>query len=141
MEFLGIGPLEFFFILIIVLLVFSPKDIGRGARTIGRSLNRLYRSENYKVIQRASEELRDLPNRLAREAHLEELDKLKQETEHEIRAASNELRDTQAAAIRNPPADKPFQAWVEETPSNQIAPPVAPPAADSDSAPPSDVSG
>jgi Sec-independent protein translocase protein TatA len=122
MDFLGIGPLEFFFILIVILLVFSPKDIGRGARTLGRGLSRLYRSENYKVIQRASEELRNLPNRLAREAHLEELDKLKQEAARELHATEKELKAAQNAARPRPP-EKPFQAWVEEMPPNQIAPP------------------
>ena len=110
MEFLGVGPLELLFILIIILLVFGPKDIERGARTLGRGLNRLYRSENYKMIQKASEELRHLPERLAREANLEELEALKKMTEQELRNLKN-------AADPGLP-EKPFQAWVEELPQD-----------------------
>ncbi|MBM2850772.1 MAG: Twin-arginine translocase TatA/TatE family subunit, partial [Anaerolineales bacterium] len=54
MEFLGIGPLELMFIVLLILLVFGPKDIARMARSIGQFLNRLYRSENYKIIQKTS---------------------------------------------------------------------------------------
>jgi len=41
---------------------------------IGSFLNRLYRSENWKLINEASRNLRNLPSRLAREAALDELD-------------------------------------------------------------------
>ena len=71
MEILGIGPLELIFILIIILLVVGPKDLQRTARAIGRFINRLNKSEDFKVIQRASQELRNLPQRLAQEAQLD----------------------------------------------------------------------
>jgi len=118
MEFLGIGPLELMFIVLLILLVFGPKDIARMARSIGQFLNRLYRSENYKIIQKTSDELRNLPNRLAREAQLEELQK--------------ELKDVGAIGNLNPPAPppspgKPFQAWTQELPPAS-PPPTEPPA-------------
>jgi len=118
MEFLGIGPLELMFILLLILLVFGPKDIARMARSIGQFLNRLYRSENYKIIQKTSDELRNLPNRLAREAQLEELQK--------------EMKDVGAIGNLNPPAPppspgKPFQAWTQELPPAS-PPPTDPPA-------------
>ena len=118
MEFLGIGPLELMFILLLILLVFGPKDIARMARSIGQFLNRLYRSENYKIIQKTSDELRNLPNRLAREAQLEELQK--------------EMKDVGAIGNLNPPAPppspgKPFQAWTQELPTAS-PPPTEPPA-------------
>ncbi len=118
MEFLGIGPLELMFILLLVLLVFGPKDIAGMARSIGQFLNRLYRSENYKIIQKTSDELRNLPNRLAREAQLEELQK--------------EMKDVGAIGNLNPPAPppspaKPFQAWTQELPPASPSP-TEPPA-------------
>jgi Sec-independent protein translocase protein TatA len=118
MEFLGIGPLELMFIVLLILLVFGPKDIARMARSIGQFLNRLYRSENYKIIQKTSDELRNLPNRLAREAQLEELQK--------------EMKDVGAIGNLNPPAPppspgKPFQAWTQELPPAS-PPPTDPPA-------------
>jgi sec-independent protein translocase protein TatB len=121
MEFLGIGPLEIVFILVIILLVVGPKDLERTARTLGRGLNKLYRSENYRMIQRASQELRHLPQRLAREAQLKELDELKT------------LKDEVSLGR----IDDPFKAWKEELPPKD-APPAAPGAPDTSPAPPLD---
>ena len=118
MEFLGIGPLELMFILLLILLVFGPKDIARTARSIGHFLNRLYRSENYKIIQKTSEELRNLPNRLAREAHLEELQKEMKDVGN-IGTIGN--LDPPSAPS---PSGKPFQAWTQELP------PASPPSID-----------
>ena len=44
MDFFGIGWLELFFILIIILMVAGPKDIEKGAKGLGRMLNRMNRS-------------------------------------------------------------------------------------------------
>jgi sec-independent protein translocase protein TatB len=79
MEVLGIGPLEALFVLILALLVVGPRELGRAARSFGRFLNRLYRSEGWAAITQASRNLRTLPNRLAREAALEELDEARSE--------------------------------------------------------------
>jgi Sec-independent protein translocase protein TatA len=79
MEFLGIGPLELLLIVILALIVFSPKDIAGGGKAVGRWINRLYRSDTYRSMKQVSQELQDLPNRLAREAHLEELKDLQKE--------------------------------------------------------------
>jgi Sec-independent protein translocase protein TatA len=82
MDFLGIGPLELVFVLVIALIVLGPRDIARFARSAGRALNRLYRSEIWGTVNKASREFRNLPNRLAREAALEDLDEsLRQATD------------------------------------------------------------
>src|SRR4030042_6562487 len=73
MEILGLGPLEFFFVLLIALIIIGPRDMAKTARTLGRSLNRLYKSDSWRMILRASRNLRTLPNRLAREAEMAEL--------------------------------------------------------------------
>ena len=73
MEFLGIGPLELFFIILIALIVLGPKDMVKAGRTIGRFLRTLVTSPTWKTIQQTSRDLRYLPNRLMREAGLEEL--------------------------------------------------------------------
>jgi Sec-independent protein translocase protein TatA len=96
MEFLGIGPLELLLIVVLALIVFSPKDIAGGGKAVGRWLNRLYRSETYRSMKQVSQELQDLPNRLAQEAHLDELKDL----EKEVKAAGNSLR---LDAPSNPP--------------------------------------
>ena len=87
MNFLGIGPLELIFILLIAIIVVGPRDLSKTARTLGQYLNRLYRSEAWRTLTDASRTLRTLPNRLAREAALEELDEVgrsMEQTRHKI---------------------------------------------------------
>lgn len=72
MEILGIGPLEFLFILLIIFLVMGPEDMQKTARTLGRWLRRLMASETWRSLTHTRQTLRTLPNRLAREAGLEE---------------------------------------------------------------------
>jgi Sec-independent protein translocase protein TatA len=107
MDFLGVGPLELIFVLIIALLIIGPKDIGKTARTIGKFLNRLYKSDEWRALTEASRTIRTLPNRLAREAELEELNDIKDS----FKGASKELKDTRdellketRAAIPDPPS-------------------------------------
>jgi sec-independent protein translocase protein TatB len=71
MEIFGIGASELLFILIIALIVLGPKDMQKAGRTIGRWLNQLVRSDSWKVFQRTSAELRNLPRNLMREANME----------------------------------------------------------------------
>jgi sec-independent protein translocase protein TatB len=113
MDFLGVGPLELVFILVIALIVLGPHDIARFARRAGRWLNRLYTSEVWGTLNRASREFRDLPNRLAREAALDDLDEtLRQSTDPDANAGEEE--ETANAAL---------EAWVPspKTPSHTEA--------------------
>jgi sec-independent protein translocase protein TatB len=71
MEILGIGASELIFILLIAIIVLGPKDMQKAGRTIGRWLNQLIRSDGWKVFQRTSAELRNLPRNLMREANME----------------------------------------------------------------------
>jgi len=73
MDFLGIGPLEVLFILLIALIVFGPKDIVKAGQSTGRFLRKLITSQGWQTVQQTSRELRNLPNRLVREAGLEEI--------------------------------------------------------------------
>lgn len=75
MEIFGIGPLEFIFILLIALIVLGPNDMAKAGRTIGRALRKIVTSSEWRTIQQASKEFRYLPNRLIREAGIEELKK------------------------------------------------------------------
>ena len=73
MDFLGIGPLEIIFILIIALIIFGPKDIVKVGQVTGRFLRKLIKSPGWQSVQRTSNDLRNLPNKLIREAGLEEV--------------------------------------------------------------------
>jgi len=75
MDILGIGPLELVFILIIALIVLGPKDMVKAGKTIGRTLRTIISSDTWRVVQDASREIRNLPNRMMREAALDDLQK------------------------------------------------------------------
>jgi len=105
MNFLGIGPLELIFILLIAMIVVGPRDLSKTARTLGQYLNRLYRSEAWRTLTDASRTLRTLPNRLAREAALEELDEVGRSMEQTKQDLSKELAgiDDEMTAWTRPP--------------------------------------
>ena len=111
MEFLGIGPLELLFIIVIIIVVVGPRDIQKTMRSLGRGLNALYKSDLWKVFNEMSKQLQGLPNRLAREAEMEE-----------IRRAAQEVKETVAAA-------NPLAAWTPDgnSPTGAAAPSVASP--------------
>jgi Sec-independent protein translocase protein TatA len=79
MDIFGIGPLEVAFILILVIIIFNPRDLAKTGKAIGSSLNKLIRSDAWKTINQTSREIKNLPNRLMREAGLDELEKMKKE--------------------------------------------------------------
>jgi Sec-independent protein translocase protein TatA len=75
MEILGIGPLELLFILLIALIVLGPGDMVKAGRTLGRFMRKVVMSPEWRTIQKASREMRYLPNRLMREANMDDLSK------------------------------------------------------------------
>ncbi len=128
MEILGIGPLEALFVLILALLVIGPRDLGKTARSFGRFLNRLYRSEAWGAITEASRNLRRLPNRLAREAALEELDEARAELKQagkgvrqeidrfgeELKASRGGAKPAEAGHIGQPDPERPATAPADD---------------------------
>jgi Sec-independent protein translocase protein TatA len=94
MELLGVGPLEFVFVVLIALIVIGPRHNPTAARAAGRFLNRMYRSDTWRAVVQASRNLRTLPNRLAREAELEDLRQIRQDldaTAHDVTREAREL--------------------------------------------------
>lgn len=96
MDIFGIGPLELIFILLIAMVVVGPRNMGKAGKTIGSFLNRLYRSENWKLFNEASRNLRNLPSRLAREAALDELDTVRKTIADTSEKLTREVRDLDA---------------------------------------------
>lgn len=72
MDLLGIGPMELAFIVIIALIVLGPKDMAKTGRTVGKFMRDVVRSDTWKAIRTTTKELEHLPNRMMREAGLEE---------------------------------------------------------------------
>jgi sec-independent protein translocase protein TatB len=72
MEVLGIGPMELVLILVIALIVMGPNDMVKTGRTVGRFLRTIVKSPIWQAVQQTSRDLRYLPNKLMREAGMEE---------------------------------------------------------------------
>jgi len=127
MDLLGVGPLELIFIFIIVILVVGPRDIGNTARSIGKFLNRLYKSDEWKSMTQASRTLRTLPQRLAREAELEELDSIRntlKDATQELRGTRNGIAADANAALQLDLRDKSarreaMHSWTKPRPSKE----------------------
>ena len=79
MEILGIGPSELIFIVIIAIIVLGPRDMQKAGRTLGKWLRQVVTSDGWKFFQQTSREIQTLPNRLMREAALEELKEMEKE--------------------------------------------------------------
>jgi sec-independent protein translocase protein TatB len=115
MEIFGIGASELLFIFIIALIVLGPKDMQKAGRTIGRWLNQLVHSDGWKVFQKTSTELRNLPRNLMREANMEMA-----EMDREVRNAIDPRIDPAArSAAKEPPKVPPPAAKPTETDSDK----------------------
>ncbi len=75
MDIFGIGPTELVFVILIALILLGPKDMQKTGRTIGRFLRDMTTSDGWRAFRDTSREIRNLPNRLMREANLEDLNK------------------------------------------------------------------
>jgi sec-independent protein translocase protein TatB len=128
MDIFGIGPLELIFIFIIALIVIGPQDLGKAARAAGRFLNRLYRSEAWQALTDASNSLRTLPDRLAREAALEELDEARRSIQDTGRELEQEVRSL----------DEGLKAWTKPQPDEDSSQEVPPPDQDDRLEPPAE---
>jgi sec-independent protein translocase protein TatB len=128
MEFLGIGPSELLFIVILALIILGPRDMQKAGRTIGRWLRRIVTSDGWRVFQQTSREIQTLPNRLMREAALE--DQLK-DVQNTIRKPLEDLKQDlrQPIDVNAPPPEPPSS---EPPPPGEDVPPPLPPPSDKD---------
>ena len=127
MEILGVGPSELIFIIIIALIVLGPKDMQKAGRTIGKWLRQIVTSDGWKLFQQTSREIQTLPNRLMREAALDEDLKDVQKDLNRALDPAKPNRPSQPASIATP---QPVQANpANPTPSpdsnNKIMPPAS----------------
>ena len=130
MEFLGVGPTELLFIIVIAIIVLGPKDMAQTGGQIGAWLNKIVHSEMWKSVRKASEDLSALPTRLMREDNLK---KFLEGEEAKAQALTNQpKRDawTGRAPLRMDPAagSASENQIIVPTPSEQSASPVAAPA-------------
>ena len=124
MDILGDGPLELIFILMIALIVLGPKDMVKAGRTIGRTLRKIVTSPTWRAVQQTSRDLRNLPNKLIRDAGLEE-DVQELEKSLKLQEIGKDLKKTQAEIQSGLSSD--LSDWTTPPDENSIAPPHIPP--------------
>lgn len=125
MEILGIGPSELIFIIIIALIVLGPRDMQKAGRTIGKWLRKVVTSDGWKLFQQTSREIQTLPNRLMREAALEELKDVEKGltgTVKSVQQIGRAVQSDAAQALRTDDSPRPLAPESENT----IQPPSAP---------------
>ena len=115
MEFLGIGPLELLFIILLALIILGPKDMEKTGKSIGRGLTKLVKSDTWKTVRQASEKVKSLPTELMREAGMEEM---KQSIDAGV---IQPVKDTQ----------KTLDSWANESRVSESRPPEKDPAEES----------
>jgi Sec-independent protein translocase protein TatA len=129
MDFLGVGPLEFFFILLIALVIFGPNDIVKAAKTLGSFMRKIVLSDSWRTLQHASKEIKNLPTTLMREAGLEETDLQQLTGITDMKNVTRDLNRQIASAWTTPP-----QPRLTDNPGNAAGVPnpqeIAQPAAD-----------
>lgn len=131
MDIFGIGPTELVFIILIALIILGPKEMEKTGRTIGRWLRNMTTSDGWRAFRDTSREIRNLPNRLIREANLEDLEKDVGKIGKEI----NEAADIKGFGTWSNPASakpKPLQSkpQPDEASEDQNAPPKPTPSPD-----------
>ena len=82
MQLLGIGPLELLLIAVIAVIVLGPKGMVSGAREAGKAIRKIVRSPIWHEIVDTYREIREFPQKLAREAGIEkDLEDLRRSTQ------------------------------------------------------------
>jgi sec-independent protein translocase protein TatB len=106
MEILGIGASELVFVVIIALIVLGPKDMQKAGRTIGKWMRDIVTSDGWKAFQKTSNELRNVPARLMRDAN-EELDKFNKDINSGLQVDKPQQTPPRSVAADPAPASKP----------------------------------
>ena len=74
MDILGIGLPELILIFIILMVVLGPDELITTGKNIGEFFNILIHSEQWEKAKEVNRQVRNLPNRLAREANIEDME-------------------------------------------------------------------
>ena len=94
MQIFNVGPLELIFILVIMILVLGPKGMVKGAREFGKFIRKVTRSPLWRDVVDTSNEIRDLPNKIMREAGIEkEIEELRRGTRNAFSLDHTENRN------------------------------------------------
>jgi Sec-independent protein translocase protein TatA len=89
MNIFGIGPLEIIFVLIIGILVLGPEGMIEAGRKLGKLMRSIIHSSWWQNVRQGVNEIQHLPQRLIREAELEELIEIKKLTKDSLPSIGN----------------------------------------------------
>ncbi len=136
MEILGVGPSELIFIIIIALIVLGPKDMQKAGRTIGKWLRQIVTSDGWKLFQQTSREIQTLPNRLMREAELDELNKIQNDVQKDLKQTADMVQQSGRPSLPASPSapqaapTRTMNPTPATEPENKIMPPASPDGSD-----------
>ena len=120
MEFLGIGPLEFLLIVVIAVIVLGPKGMVKAAREIGLLIRKVVTSPLWRDVMDTSREIRDIPQKIVREAGIEEdIKELRRSTQGML----NKIQKPVSTEMPKPqkPSEKSAVAPVKQDPEKDNA--------------------
>jgi len=104
MEIFGVGPLEFLLVLVLALVILGPEDMVGTSRRIGQWIYRAVRSPTWRAIISTTQDLRELPQKIVRDAGIEEAMNEVKDTVNEARSqvteATMEVNSEMQAATR-----------------------------------------
>lgn len=122
MNIFGIGPLEIVFVLIIGILVLGPEGMISAGRKLGKFLRSIIKSTWWQNIRKGVSEIQYLPQRLMREAELEELNELRMMTKNSFpKIGGEDLLNTSSWSGSSSPETISKTDQIPEPP-NKVAP-------------------
>jgi Sec-independent protein translocase protein TatA len=101
MDLLGVGPLEFIFVLLIIFLVLGPNDMAKTGKKIGRFLSTVRKSDFWRGVTQVTREMRDLPTTLMREAELEDVKQELEQDAKDLKGISEEFQHDRLKEIKD----------------------------------------
>jgi Sec-independent protein translocase protein TatA len=107
MDFLGVGPIELIFVLLIIFLVLGPDDLAATGKKIGRFLSTVRKSDFWRGVNEVSKEIRSLPTTLMREAELEDAKKEIERDFNRVKYMPQEFKMNEFKIPEQKLADKP----------------------------------
>jgi Sec-independent protein translocase protein TatA len=107
MQLFGIGPLELLLIMVIAVIVLGPKGMVTAAREAGKLIRKIISSPLWREVVDTSNEIRDLPHKIVREAGIEkDLEGLRKSMRSTINDINRSNYPT-ITPIKSPPQKKP----------------------------------
>lgn len=116
MNIFGIGPLEIIFVLIIGILFLGPEGMIEAGHKLGKFMSSTIRSPWWQNIRRGVNEIQHLPQRLMREAELEELNEIKKLTKDSLSSIGNKDLINTSSWVGNTPSIPAQEKEVESVP-------------------------